>query len=49
MDLPPAIVAKRHPHPASPIEGEVESGAYGRMMPNEWRDTSPLMGEVGRG
>jgi hypothetical protein len=38
-----------HPLPPSPIEGEVLSGGCGWIVPLEWRETSPLMGEARRG
>ena len=43
------IVVDRHPLPSSPIKGEVRSGARDSIKPNEWSDTSPLMGEARRG
>ena len=39
----------RHPHPSFPIMGEVPCSGRGTMLPQEWRPTSPLMGEAGRG
>jgi hypothetical protein len=43
------VRGSHHPLPASPIKGEVLSGGCGLIAPQEWRDTSPLMGEVRRG
>ena len=37
-----------HPLPASPIKGEVPFSVGDEMLPQEWRSTSPLMGEVRR-
>ena len=42
-------LAQRHPLPTSPIKGEVPLSALGAIVPPEWRETSPLMGEVGGG
>ena len=50
----------RHPLPASPIKGEVSAGDWGwiefstelvvtSIEPQEWRETSHSMGEVGGG
>ncbi len=38
-----------HPLPASPIKGEVQFSGWGSIVPHEWSETSPLMGEVGGG
>jgi len=38
-----------HPLPSSPIKGEVPFSGRGTISPQEWRLTSPLMGEAGRG
>jgi hypothetical protein len=38
-----------HPLPASPIKGEVSAGRWDWVGFQEWRETSPLMGEVGGG
>lgn len=43
------IVPVHHPLPASPIKEEVQSCGRGGIVPQEWQDTSPLMGEVRRG
>ena len=41
--------SRPHPLPASPIKGEVWAGDRDWIEPNEWRGTSPLMGEAGKG
>jgi hypothetical protein len=38
-----------HPLPASPIQGEVSDRVWARSVQEHRRDTSPLMGEAGRG
>ena len=43
------IVPSRHPHPASPIEGEVRLCGWGTIGPRKPDHTSPSMGEAGRG
>ncbi|KRA95069.1 hypothetical protein ASD83_19830 [Devosia sp. Root685] len=38
-----------HPLPSSPIKGEVPAGGLGETLPHTRCNTSPLMGEDGRG
>jgi polar amino acid transport system substrate-binding protein len=44
-----SILPVHHPLPTAPIKGEVQLGSPGSIVPQEWRDTSPLMGEARRG
>ncbi|MDB5535793.1 MAG: hypothetical protein JWP26_3089 [Devosia sp.] len=43
------IGAKLTPPPSSPIKEEVSAGGLNWIAFKEWRDTSPVMGEAGRG
>jgi hypothetical protein len=49
MRFAQTLSALPHPLPASPIKGEVPSRGLDCIEPQEWSETSPLMGEVGGG